>query len=333
LFQISAPISPGSSGGPVFDQEGHVIGVVRAYLSEGQNLNFAIPINAVTQLWGNRGETALSALPVSHPEQFQTSRNTNPNIDGAWNATFADSVVSGQLGFSLVQTGDSVQGTYTSSLGGGGSISGTISGETFRFELRQTVANCPGTFIGTANVRANVMAGTYTGSDCQGFHADGSFTMSHGPAPISAPPVIPAVATPQPVMEYGTTTELRGLHSVFVYAEDPGVRANILKELGKERRVSVVGSAEQADLILVFGASTFSMGSHTYVWTDSYGNAYGNTTPRYGITGVGYAVRFVPPNKARILWQFSATRVSILQRRPSTNFVRDFLKAFKTAND
>jgi S1-C subfamily serine protease len=47
LFQITAPISPGSSGGPLFNENGEVIGITFAQLTEGQNLNFAIPINSV----------------------------------------------------------------------------------------------------------------------------------------------------------------------------------------------------------------------------------------------------------------------------------------------
>lgn len=45
VLQISAPISPGSSGGAVFDEYGKVIGVSAAQMVTGQNLNFAIPIN------------------------------------------------------------------------------------------------------------------------------------------------------------------------------------------------------------------------------------------------------------------------------------------------
>jgi S1-C subfamily serine protease len=45
LFQMSAPISTGSSGGPLFNMAGEAIGIAAAYLEGGQNLNFAIPVN------------------------------------------------------------------------------------------------------------------------------------------------------------------------------------------------------------------------------------------------------------------------------------------------
>jgi serine protease Do len=44
LLQISAPISPGSSGGPLFNERGEVIGVTTLFSAEGQNLNFAVPV-------------------------------------------------------------------------------------------------------------------------------------------------------------------------------------------------------------------------------------------------------------------------------------------------
>jgi len=46
-IQITAPISPGSSGGALFNSQGEVIGITSAKLTNGESLNFAIPINYV----------------------------------------------------------------------------------------------------------------------------------------------------------------------------------------------------------------------------------------------------------------------------------------------
>lgn len=45
LLQTTAPISPGSSGGPLFNMAGEVVGITTSHLEGGENLNFAIPIN------------------------------------------------------------------------------------------------------------------------------------------------------------------------------------------------------------------------------------------------------------------------------------------------
>ena len=43
VLQVSAPIAPGSSGGPLFNEHGEVIGIATAILEAGQNLNFGVP--------------------------------------------------------------------------------------------------------------------------------------------------------------------------------------------------------------------------------------------------------------------------------------------------
>jgi len=53
ILQISAPISQGSSGGPLFNQFGEVVGVTTAIITAGQNLNLAIPANYVKPLVAN----------------------------------------------------------------------------------------------------------------------------------------------------------------------------------------------------------------------------------------------------------------------------------------
>src|SRR5262249_28973366 len=57
VIQTTAPASPGSSGGPLLSRNGDVIGVMTFTLVNGQNLNFAVPINYVRGI--------LEALPLT----------------------------------------------------------------------------------------------------------------------------------------------------------------------------------------------------------------------------------------------------------------------------
>ena len=50
IIQITAPISPGSSGSPVVNMFGQVIGIATLQAAEGQSLNFAVPSERIAQL-------------------------------------------------------------------------------------------------------------------------------------------------------------------------------------------------------------------------------------------------------------------------------------------
>jgi S1-C subfamily serine protease len=49
-IQTTAPISPGSSGGALFDQQGALIGITTSSVRGGQNLNFALPMGDAAAL-------------------------------------------------------------------------------------------------------------------------------------------------------------------------------------------------------------------------------------------------------------------------------------------
>jgi len=65
LFQITAPISAGSSGGPVVNSKGEVIGVAVGTIEGGQNLNFVVPSVFLSALIGQQGQVR----PLGAPRQ------------------------------------------------------------------------------------------------------------------------------------------------------------------------------------------------------------------------------------------------------------------------
>jgi hypothetical protein len=65
LIQISAPISPGSSGSPVLTEDGKVIGVASLQHVNGQNLNFAIASEEVEKVERMATTNDVSSHPTA----------------------------------------------------------------------------------------------------------------------------------------------------------------------------------------------------------------------------------------------------------------------------
>ena len=108
IIQITAPISHGNSGSPVFNMKGEVVGVVTVKVTNGQNINLAISVARVVQLQpgllrpitrlavrerpSDVGEssyrTGLDSLWLGNYDNaigyFETAANRNPRRADAW---------------------------------------------------------------------------------------------------------------------------------------------------------------------------------------------------------------------------------------------------------
>ncbi len=69
FFQMSAPISPGSSGSPVVNMKGRVVGVASFQFLRGQNLNFAVSSKSIRTLKIKAAAQSLSEWTFSSSNQ------------------------------------------------------------------------------------------------------------------------------------------------------------------------------------------------------------------------------------------------------------------------
>lgn len=157
----------------------------------------------------------------------------------------------------------------------------------------------------------------------------------------------------QSAIEYGEREELRGITKIFVdTGTDLSGRENIIKIIRKDLpTVVVVSRVEEAELILIYSSDSYSIlsGISNSRNSSTTGNlsVWGNTATYSGQTtstststpiyqkvtdGEGLVVRFTSNGRPRLLMNFKDTQKSVLERRPSTNFARKFVKAYKEVN-
>lgn len=108
LLQITAPISPGSSGGPVLNAKGEVIGISFATFRGGQNLNFAIPSNYLKTLLGNAGP----AKPLAQVKPVKRATSILADLGGR----STEGVVGGQLTWQFPDNPYPYMGNYDFSI-------------------------------------------------------------------------------------------------------------------------------------------------------------------------------------------------------------------------
>ncbi|MGM7722030.1 S1C family serine protease [Metabacillus sp. Hm71] len=83
VYQISAPIAPGNSGGPLIDRKtGMVVGINSARIEQG-SIGFSIPISSVLPLVNSWSETPMKNLPASSTVDVSTEIDENEMQDTA----------------------------------------------------------------------------------------------------------------------------------------------------------------------------------------------------------------------------------------------------------
>ena len=106
---------------------------------------------------------------------FLAAQNVSKQmVTGSWEGSFADSLGSGTISLSFEQQNDgSVSGTYTTTSGGAGTVSGNLNGDILKFLLTQTTNGCPGSYTGILSLGSERASATYWGNDCKGKHENG----------------------------------------------------------------------------------------------------------------------------------------------------------------
>ena len=89
-FQISATVQPGSSGGPIFDRSGNLVGIVRARLlstaqANPQNVNFGINLATVSSFLDSHSvnyQTAqMSSRPAETADLVERARKSTVQVE------------------------------------------------------------------------------------------------------------------------------------------------------------------------------------------------------------------------------------------------------------
>lgn len=90
IIQITAPISPGSSGSPVINLQGDIVGVATLNLKGGQNLNFAIPSQTIASLVRTGNSSAINQTTRAARRTTAVTNKRKTSEELAFDKMFAE---------------------------------------------------------------------------------------------------------------------------------------------------------------------------------------------------------------------------------------------------
>jgi S1-C subfamily serine protease len=193
-LQISAPISPGSSGGPVFNLKGEVLAISSFQLVEGQNLNFAIPVDEISKLrdqranlsleqvyWQNHlspASRAATRIPPTNEPQEPARQAISRIMTGSYLGTVHNLTVdvTAPFGIFTVEEQGIVWGCMAvhAPLYGSGPLYGSIDARNVNFSVNSP--NFKIVFEGVLDGRQ--LSGTYTVENPDGTSQQGEFVLA-----------------------------------------------------------------------------------------------------------------------------------------------------------
>lgn len=122
VIQTTAAISPGSSGGGLFNQHGQLVGITTFRVKGGENLNFAVPINYVRGLLSTEAKYSLADLKQrsddrsGHEGSDHSAATTSQPVDSIPTLARVYAATNGNL-VVFEQHGGEVKATWSTSEG------------------------------------------------------------------------------------------------------------------------------------------------------------------------------------------------------------------------
>ena len=80
LLQFTAPIQPGSSGSPLFDSNGAIIGMVIATIPDAQNMNFAVKTSLILSFLDASNVPATTSSLAKHYSTAELTREIQQSL-------------------------------------------------------------------------------------------------------------------------------------------------------------------------------------------------------------------------------------------------------------